>query len=163
MDVFHRCAFLDTRNNSIKNVENIVYLSTSLLCQILDFVVQYFVRHFFLFLQSPYFLSICTTYHSLFLSVILMHCISLEELHVLSCLAVLCMSRNMFLKHDFLARIAFFFATPCIPRPNLFLIIKMLLFCQYMFQVTSVQRSSSYFISVGSQQSAPPDVDSSHS
>ena len=30
MDVFHRCAFLDTRNNSIKNVENIVYLSTSL-------------------------------------------------------------------------------------------------------------------------------------
>jgi hypothetical protein len=92
-----------------------------------------------------------------------MHCISIEEPHVLSCLAALYVSRNMFLKHDFLARIAFFFTNPCIPLPSLFLVIKLLLFFQYTFQVTSVQCSSSYFISVDSQQSAPPDVDSSYS
>ena len=166
MDLFHsRCAFLNTRNNVIKNFENIVYLSTSLLRQIFDFViqyfvqhfflflqsifdfvVQYFVQHFFLFLQSPYCLSICATYRSLFLSVILMHCISIEEPHVLSYLAALYVSRNMFLKHDFLARIAFFFTNPCIPLPSLFLVIKLLLFFQYTFQVTSVQTSMLFLL-----------------
>jgi hypothetical protein len=170
VDLFHsRCASLglNARGSITRNVDNIVHLSTSLLRQILDFVAQYFVQYFFLFLQSPYFLSTCATYRNLFLSLILMHCISLqvEEPCVLSYLAALCASRNMFLKHDFLARIASFFATPHIPIPNLFLVIKMLLFFQYVFQLTSVQCSSesSYFISADSCQSATPDPDSSRS
>ena len=160
MDLIHsRRASPDARGHAIENVTNIVYMSTSLLCQVL---VDYFVQHFFCFLQSPYFLSICAAYDSLFLSLILMHCIPLEDPHVLSYLAALCASRNMFLKHDFLARITFF-ATPRRPLPSLFLVIKMLSSFPYTYQLTSTQCSSSYYVSADSQHSAPPNIDSSHS
>jgi hypothetical protein len=161
MDLIHsRCASPNARGHAIENVNNIVYMSTSLLRQVL---VDYYVRHFFCFIQSPYFLSICTAYDNLFLSLMLMHCISLEDPYVLSYLAALCVSRNMFLKHDFLARVASFFATPRCPLPNLFLVIKMLSSLPYAYQLTSAQCSSSYYVSGDSQRSAPPNVDSSHS
>ena len=91
-----------------------------------------------------------------------MHCIPLEDPHVLSYLAALCASRNMFLKHDFLARITFF-AIPRRPLPSLFLVIKMLSSFPYTYQLTSTQCSSSYYVSADSQHSAPPNIDSSHS
>ena len=164
IDLFYnRCLFLDTWDDLIENGYDITYLSMPLLHQTLEYVIQYFVHHFFLFLQSPYFLSICAIYCNLFLSVMLMHCIPLEEPYVLSYLAVLCVSCNMILKHDFLARVTSFFTTPRIPLPSLFLVIKMLLFFQCAFQMTSVLHSSSCLISADLQQSAPLDNDSSHS
>jgi Helitron helicase-like domain at N-terminus/PIF1-like helicase len=147
------------------NVIDVIYI-LMLLRQTFDFIIQPFAHHFFVFLQSPYFVSICASYHKFFLSVTLMHSVLLEEPCVLSYLAFLCVSRNMFLKHDFLARVARFFTTPHIPLPWLFLAIEILLSCQYLFQITSIQRSSSScFTSANSssQRSAAPfDVDSSH-
>jgi hypothetical protein len=93
-----------------------------------------------------------------------LHCIPHEGPHFLSYLAFLLVSRSMFLKHDFLARVAFLFTTPHIPLPWLFLAFKIMLFCQYpckfgpSFQLTSVPHrdASSNPNSADLQQSAAP-------
>ena len=131
-----------------------------LLHQSFDFVIRPFARHFFLLLQNPYFRSIHASYRDVFLTLILMHslhCLPLEKPCVLSYLAFLCASRNIFLKHDFLARRVTSLSTaPCIPLSWLFLAIKVLLFFQYPFQKTSVRHSSYYFASPDLRQSAAP-------
>ena len=139
-------------------------ISTLLLYQFFDFVAKLFARHFFLFIQSPYFMSIRASYHNIFLSLILMHslhCIPHEEPRFLSYLAFLLASRNTFLKHDFLARVAFFFTTPQVPLPWLFLACKILLFCQYpfefgpSFQLTSVPHRNSSYVGSADLRAAP--------
>ena len=141
---------------------------SELLHQIFGIVVrpfQPFARCFLLFLQNPYFRSIRESYHDVFLSLILMyslHCLPLEEPCVLSCLACLRASRNMFLKHDFLAQVSSLSNAPCIPLPWFLLAIKVLLFFQYPIQITSVQHPSYYYTSADLRRSAAPvNVDNS--
>ena len=159
IDWFHNTSWpLDTKYNIIEIIfpchpYNNMY--ASMLLQSLNFVVQSFTRHFFIFLQNPYFTSIHTSYHNLFLSVIFMHCIPIEEPHILSYLAFLRALHNMFLKHDFLTQVNSLSTTPHVPLP--FLVIKLLLFCQ-TFQKTSVQHPT-YFTSADLQWSATPFYD----
>ena len=139
--------------------------TSELLHQSFHFVVQPFARFFSLLLQDPYFRSIHMSYHDLFLSLILMyslHCIPLEEPSILSYLAFLRASCNMFLRHDFLAWNTSLSTAPHTPLPWLFLVIKVSLFFQYPFQIAliQVQHSSYYFTSADLRQSAVPAVDS---
>ena len=167
VDLFHKTKHDDIKivcHYCARDVVDYIYKSMSLLHQAFVFVVQSFAHHSFIFIQSPHFMSICASYRNLFLSVILMHCVLFEDPYVLSYLAFLCVLRNMFLKHDFLAQVASFFTAPRIPLLWLFLAVKLLLFCQNPFRITSIQCSFSCFTSVGSQQSVPPfDVDTSSS
>jgi hypothetical protein len=167
VDLFYNtCVSLNIRVDDVSFVFPYDVIS-ELLHRYLDFVVQPIVRHFFLFLRSPYFRSIHASYREVFLSLILiysLHCIPLEGPCVLSYLTFLHASRNMFLKHDFLARVTSLSTGPRIALLWLFLAIKVLLFFQYPFQITSesVQHSSYYFTSADLQQSAAPfDIDSS--
>ena len=150
---------------------DVINISMLLLHRSFNFFVHPFARHFFLFLQNPYLISIHASYRDLFLSLVLMHSlhlIPLQEPRVLSYLAFLRASRNMFLKHDFLARVSSLSTArvttlsiaPRMPLPWLFLAIKILLFCEYPFQI--ILYSSPCFTSADLQQSAAPvSVDSS--
>jgi hypothetical protein len=166
VDLFHDTSVpLNTQDLEVVflgHTYNIIYLSkrVSSFNQSPSFnlVFQSFARRFYLFLQSPYFLSIRASYHDLFLCLILMyslHCIPLDEPCVLSYLAFLHASRNMFLKHDFLACVTSLSTVPRIPLRWFVLAIKILLFCQCLtpvFKITSIRHS--YFISADLQQSA---------
>ena len=134
-----------------RRIYDVINIS-ELLHQSFRFVVQPFARFFPLLLQDPYFRSIHMSYHDVFLSLILMyslHCIPHQEPSILSYLAFLHASCNMFLRHDFLAQITSLSTAPHTPLPWLFLAIKVSLFFQYPFQIASiqVQHYSYYFTS----------------